>query len=193
MRVETAGSQPALLRWLKSQCGAGLRRKLGCTMRDHAAALQSPVVASAKLRPPRLTEDLVARPRLTERLERGLTRRLTLVAAPAGFGKTTLLAAWAAAAVRPVAWLTVDESDDGRRPLLRSLTAALRTIDPVCGAATLRLLELPELPGPIHQAQILAGDLEEIGRELAIVLDDYQLLRDPSVHELIGYLLRYLP
>src|SRR4028118_1354187 len=88
-----------------------------------------PLVAT-KLRPSRIPRDLIARPRLLERLEWAPERRLTLVSAPAGFGKTTLLGEWVggrARGGRPVAWVSLDERDNDPVRFLSYLVAALKT------------------------------------------------------------------
>src|SRR4051794_3875219 len=84
------------------------------------------------LPPPR--PDVVPRPRLIARLDEGLPRPLPLVAAPAGFGKTTLVAAWVAGCGRPAAWLSLDDGDNDPARFLAYLVAALRTIAPEIGA-----------------------------------------------------------
>ena len=84
----------------------------------------------AKLLPPRLTSDLVERPHLIQQLNAGLNRRLILVGAPAGFGKTTLLAAWAKQAPCPTVWLTLDAEDDDLYSFVSYLVAAIESVHP---------------------------------------------------------------
>src|SRR5581483_1863915 len=101
-----------------------------------------------KLRVPRWRRSLVARPRLSERLDRGTESALTLVSAPAGFGKTTLLAEWlavAAAGGRPVAWLSLDQRDNDPVLFWTYLVAALNTGTPRGGPSA--LLQPPQPPG----------------------------------------------
>ena len=103
--------------------------------------VERPTLVGTKLRPPPVREQSIPRERLLERLRSGSDRRLTLVACPAGFGKTTLLSAWyeAEAAQRPVAWLTLDEGDNDPVVLWSHAIGALRRANPdvaksACGA-----------------------------------------------------------
>src|ERR671917_508923 len=102
---------------------------------------------------------VVPRPRLTERLDEGLQRRLTLVCAPAGFGKTTLLGEWLAGCGRPAAWLSLDEGDSDPARFLAYLVAALRTITADIGEGVLAALQSPR-PPPAES--ILTALLNEI-------------------------------
>ena len=83
---------------------------------------------STKLFTPKTRPELISRPRLLEQLNRGLHRKLTLISAPAGFGKTTLVSEWVAGCERPVAWLSLDEGDNDPTCFLTYLVAALQTI-----------------------------------------------------------------
>src|SRR5229473_2754461 len=85
-------------------------------------------ILATKLYLPRLRPNVVSRPRLLERLNEGLHRKLTLIAAPAGFGKTTLVSEWLAGCHRPAAWLSLDEGDNDPTRFLTYLVAALQTI-----------------------------------------------------------------
>ena len=89
---------------------------------------------------------MVPRPHLIERLDEGLDRKLTLVSAPAGFGKTTLVSTWAAGCDRQVAWLSLDDGDNDPTRFLIYLVAALRTISPNIGEAALLALRSPQPP-----------------------------------------------
>ena len=105
-----------------------------------------------KLYVPRRRRGLVPRPRLSERLDRGAEAKLTLVSAPAGFGKTTLLAEWLAAAPadeRSAAWLSLDQGDNHPASFWTYLIAALQTAAPGVGASALALLQAPQ-PPPIE-------------------------------------------
>jgi len=139
----------------------------------------------AKLHRPPLRPEFVARPALLSRLDQGLEGRVTLVTAPAGYGKSTLVAQWlAAASAPPSAWLSLDALDSDLERFSRYLVAALRTIDPGCLATTESLLSAQTLPPPEHLAEAMAAELEGVGRVL-LVLDDYAVIRGEAVHELI--------
>src|SRR5690349_13139901 len=107
--------------------------------------MPTPLLAT-KLFTPHSPPAAVRRARLLQRLDDGLHRKLTLISAPAGFGKTTLLAEWAAGCDRRVAWLSVDEGDNDRTRFLNYLVGAVRTAAPTIGEAPSRLLEGSQPP-----------------------------------------------
>ena len=118
-----------------------------------------------KLYVPRSRRGLVPRPRLSERLDRGAESKLTLVSAPAGFGKTTLLAEWLAAGSagrieRSLAWLSLDQGDNDPATFWTYVIAALQTVAPGVGAGALSLLQAPQ-PPPIET--VLTTLLNELG------------------------------
>src|SRR5437868_1662681 len=141
-----------------------------------------PILAT-KLYIPPPPPKAVPRSHLLERLNAGLHRKLTLIAAPAGCGKTTLLSAWAAglqAGNRPVAWLSLDEGDSDPARFLTYLVAALRTVAPHIGEGTLEQLQSPGSSQPPPTEAILTALLNEITTmlpdKLLLVLDDYHVI-----------------
>ncbi|MGC9395528.1 MAG: hypothetical protein ACP5J4_11800 [Anaerolineae bacterium] len=86
------------------------------------------------------------RPRLTERLDKGLRRKLTLISAPAGFGKTTLAAEWLNATPHNVTWFSLDETDNDPARFLAYLIAALQKVDPIIGTSVQKMLQAPQPP-----------------------------------------------
>src|SRR5215207_3775252 len=109
----------------------------------------SDTLVSTKLRPSQARSNVVARPRLTERLDREAGRRLTLISAPAGFGKTTLLVEWLrerADGEGSVAWLSLDKGDNDPTHFLTYLVAALRSVEEGIGEGILSALRSPEPP-----------------------------------------------
>jgi LuxR family maltose regulon positive regulatory protein len=148
---------------------------------------------ATKLFAPRPRPDLVARPRLLDRLEVGLARaHCTLLSAPAGAGKTTLLAAWLDRLARPVAWLALDNGDQDAHQFLRYLIAALQTVAPACGQAALASYETP-MPPPEVVLTSVVNDLAALPEPCVLVLDDYHLVRAPAVHQAVMFLLEHLP
>ena len=157
----------------------------------HAGGLP---LLTTKLFPPRPRPDLVPRLRLLARLDAGLdTGRCSLLSAPAGAGKTSLLAAWLVGLDRPVAWLTLDERDQAADQVLRYLVAACQAIAPGCGREALAWLDLPQPAPPELVATALVNELAELPAPGVLVLDDYHLVRDPAVHAAVAFLLDHLP
>jgi LuxR family maltose regulon positive regulatory protein len=154
--------------------------------------------------PPR--PELVSRPRLIERLTAGLSRKLALVSAPAGFGKTTLLSEWVdtarayGRAPLQVAWLSLDEDDSDPTRFLAYICAALRTIpcldEAGVGETTLAMLQSPQ-PPPIDA--VLTSLINEIAAistpspPLILILDDYHLVETQQIHDILTFVLDHLP
>src|SRR5713226_1827429 len=149
----------------------------------HAVAA-SPLLQT-KLFVPRARPGLVPRPRLIERLNRGAEGKLTLVSAPAGFGKTTLLAEWLTAAPaeeRSVAWLSLDQTDNHAASFWTYLIAALQTVEPHLGANAISLLQSPQ-PPPIESVlTALLNELSRMSHDVVLVLDDYHLIESRDIH-----------
>jgi LuxR family transcriptional regulator, maltose regulon positive regulatory protein len=153
-------------------------------------------LVSTKLRPSQSRPRLVARPRLTEKLDPEAGRRLTLVSAPAGFGKTTLVGEWAeerAAGGHPVAWLSLDGGDNDPVRFLSYLVASLRTLEEGFGEVVLAVLRTPEPPRIEALTGILLNEISAPPGELDLVLDDYHLINSECVHRAISFLLEHLP
>jgi LuxR family maltose regulon positive regulatory protein len=151
------------------------------------------LVRRAKLLRPRAAPDLIARPRLLDRLNAGLTRPLTLLSTPAGCGKTTLLGQWLDAAPLPSAWLALDAHDSALPSFVAALVGALQTFWPEAGRATLGLLHLPVTPDPAYLGAALADELLDLPGPALLVLDDYHAVADPAAHAFVAALLEYPP
>src|SRR6478735_4525339 len=156
--------------------------------------MASPLLAT-KFHVPSRRRGLVARPRLTERLSRAAESTLTLVSAPAGFGKSTLLAEWFAAEPtggRSVAWLALDQRDNDPTMFWTYLVTAVRTAAPAVGAGALSMLQSAQ--PPIEAVlSLLLNDLSSADTDIVLVLDDYHLIDKRDIHEGIGFLLEHLP
>ncbi len=142
---------------------------------------------------PPLCSGLVPRPRLIERLDKALAqnRKLTLVAAPAGFGKTTLLAEWIAG--RKCAWLALDPADDDPIRFWTYLIAALQTVRPNLGETALFMLQTPQSPSVETILTDLLNEIAALPGPLILVLDDYHLIETPAIHQNMAFLLDHLP
>ena len=150
-------------------------------------------VLRAKLHPPRITEDIVARDRLLELLADNTDRPVTLVSAPAGYGKSTLVALWLERVEEPTAWLSVDREDQDLRHFLAHFVAAIRSRYRDACPDTFSLLEAVELPAPAVIAGLLSNDLEALSGRLILVLDDFHHADTREVSEILDLLLRHPP
>lgn len=153
-------------------------------------------LVTTKLRAPRPRPNLVARPRLSEALAAGEGRILTLVSAPAGFGKTTLLGGWAegwTARGGSVAWVSLDESDNDPARFLTYLVGAVRSAEPHFGEGILASLRSPGFPPVEALATTMVNELAELPQEIVLVLDDYHEIGARPVHALVSFLLEHLP
>ncbi|HEX6557555.1 MAG TPA: LuxR C-terminal-related transcriptional regulator [Ktedonobacteraceae bacterium] len=149
---------------------------------------------TTKLHAPRPRAQLVHRAHLVERLQQGAERALTLVSAPAGFGKTTLLAQWFMKSDLPVAWLSLEVEDNDPTRFLYYVIAALRTLDAHIGTTALAMLRTPRPLLPEVVLAVLSNDLlERGGGDFALVLDDYHVITDETIHRGMTFLLEHLP
>lgn len=153
-----------------------------------------PPLLATKLYVPRPRKQLVSRSHLLERLQQGMERELTLISAPAGFGKTTLLAQWIAESGTPVAWLSLEPEDNDPGRFLTYLIAALQTLDDQIGTSALHLLHAPQPPSSESVMALLTNDLlRRAGADFALVLDDYHVIAAESIHRALSFLLDHLP
>ena len=152
---------------------------------------------------------LVARPRLIARLNEGLRRPLTLLSAPPGFGKTTLLSEWVAQAKPRVAWLLLDADDNDPVRFWSYFIAALGQIDTSIGSSSLTLLQSPRettlepmlralvneidsLPAD-RATELIPREIKELKAGFILVLDDYHVIETPAIHQHLSFLLDHLP
>lgn len=135
----------------------------------------------------------VVRDRLLERLEAGKHRPLTLVAAPAGSGKTTLVSEWLAVCHQPAAWLSLDQSENDAALFWRHLLAAIRRVWPDFGQEILELFQSPQLPATAAFVGLIVNELTGKAGRLTLVLDDYHAIALDSIHEGLAALLESLP
>jgi LuxR family transcriptional regulator, maltose regulon positive regulatory protein len=160
-------------------------------------------ILATKLYIPPPRSKIVLRPRLIERLNEGLSasRKLTLISAPAGFGKTTLVSEWIASCGQPVAWLSLDEGDNDLTRFLTYLVAALQTlalkevegIAANIGAGVLRMLQSHQPPAIESILTILLNEITTVPDHFVLVLDDYHVIDSKPVDEALTFLLEHLP
>ena len=146
-----------------------------------------------KLYPPRSRRDMIPRTHLIMRLSEGLSGNVTLVCAPAGFGKTTLLTDWLHTINRTKVWLSLDEKDDELRTFVQSLATALQKVFSNAFQATASLLNAPRILPPNQVATILINDLADLPDDVVLVLDDYHLIHNSYIHTLLNLLIEHLP
>jgi LuxR family maltose regulon positive regulatory protein len=152
-------------------------------------------IMTTKLYIPPLRPKIVPRPRLIERLNEGLSsgRKLTLISAPAGFGKTTLVSEWIASCGLPVAWLSLDEGDNDPARFISYLVKALQTIQAEIGEGLLAVLRSPQ---PLQIETILTTLLNEISTipaNFVLVLDDYHAIDSQPVDLALAFLIEHQP
>jgi LuxR family maltose regulon positive regulatory protein len=157
-----------------------------------SATMGAPILVTKLYAPPPRPE-AIPRPRLTARLDAGLRRRLTLVVAPAGFGKTALVSAWVAGCGRRVAWLSLDAGDSDPARFLAYLVAALRTIAPEIGVGVLSALQSPQPPPAEATLSLLLNELATLPEDVVLVLDDYHAVDAAPVDQALSFVLEHLP
>ncbi len=151
-------------------------------------------VLSTKLYRPRLVRDLVERPRLFDTLNKRIQRRrLTLVCAPPGYGKTTLVAHWLSTLDGPTVWVTLDELNNDLSSSASYLTAAITAVYPDSCHLSAALLISPQPMLPAVMADALIEDLANLPGTLVIALDDFYTVHDIAVHECVERVVQYMP
>jgi LuxR family maltose regulon positive regulatory protein len=146
-----------------------------------------------KLHIPQLRLSLVPRPRLIGRLNVGMDGRPTLISAPAGYGKTTLVTEWLQGIQVKTAWLSLDESDNDPRRFLDYLVAALRDVQANVGQSVDAMLQSPQPPPNEVILTVLVNDIAAINQPFILVLDDYHVIHTPLIHEQLNFLFEHQP
>lgn len=150
-------------------------------------------LVETKLHAPPARENLVLRPRLRQKLSAGLARKLTLVSAPAGFGKTTLVAHWIQQLDIPTAWISLDETDNELFRFLSYFVAALQSLEPGFGGGLLGRLESAQLPTLEPILTSLLNEISALEGDHVLVLDDVHHISDDQIHSAITRILDQLP
>lgn len=150
---------------------------------------------------PTIGPDIIYRPHLQSRLEEGrqLGRALTLISAPAGYGKTTLTATWLQSVLDSpenqvvVGWLSLEESENDPKTFLAYFTNSIERMLPGAGRSLLPFLELPQLPPSNLLLIDLVNDLSQIQTQAILVLDDYHVINAPEINDIVRFLIEHLP
>lgn len=154
--------------------------------------MPTPILAT-KLYIPAPRSKVVLRSRLIEQLNEGLHRKLTLISAPAGFGKTTLVSEWVAGCQRSVAWLSLDQGDNDPSRFLIYIVAALRTIEANFGRGVLGMLQSPQPPPAESILTALLNEVASVPTNLVLVLDDYHVIDSKPIDFALTFLIEHLP
>jgi len=145
-----------------------------------------------KLHIPLAGINIIHRSTLFERLNSGLSRKLIIVSAPAGYGKTTLLSDWIAHDKIPAAWLSLDNGDNDPTVFLSYVIAGIQTIHPKFGQSAMRLLNSPNSPSVESIASLLINDLLDIVKNFLLVLDDFHLIISTEVLKVVTWFLEHI-
>lgn len=148
---------------------------------------------TTKLYIPRPRSNLVSRPRLIGRLNAGLDRKLTLIAAPAGFGKTTLLSEWIPQSPRCVTWLSLDEGDNDPARFWAYFIAAVQMLNPEIGLSAQAMLRSPQLPDFETVLTTLINELAAFPDQFAHVFDDYHVIENADIDRGLAFMLEHQP
>jgi LuxR family maltose regulon positive regulatory protein len=154
-----------------------------------------PPILKTKFYVPDIPQNFIMRPRLAAKIENGIKagHKLALVAAPAGYGKTTAVAAWVRGDKRRAAWLSLDENDNETTNFWTFMTASIQSVLPNFGASILSALESSP-PPPINNILLMIlNDLSKLRAPLIMVLDDYHVIQNKEIHEGIAFLLDHHP
>ena len=146
-----------------------------------------------KLHIPPAGNNVVHRTELFEKLNSGLSRKLILVSAPAGYGKTTLLSDWIIQNKIPAAWLSLDNGDNDPAVFLSYVISGIQSIYKEFGQSALRLLNSPNSPSVESIAGLLINEILDIDQNFLLVLDDFHLITSGEVLKLVTYLLDHIP
>jgi len=179
---------------------AGLKVSFFCRILDiryvsYNVTVSSPILTT-KLYIPPLPPKVVVRTRLLERLDEGLSEgsKLSLISAPAGFGKTTLVSEWLASGKRPTAWLSLDEGDSDPTRFLIYLVSALQTIAPKLGEGAMEVLQASQSQPPTEAILIaLLNEITTVPNPFLLVLDDYHVIDSRAVDKALTFFVEHLP
>ena len=150
-------------------------------------------ILTTKLHVPAIRREFVPRPRLLAQLDAGTQRKLTLISAPAGFGKSTLVAEWLANGFSHVAWVSLDDGDNEARQFWMYVIAAFQQLNPEIGMDAAEILNAAQLRTTQPVVINLLNDLAQSQEKIILVLDDYHLIENQHIHDMLVFLLAHQP
>jgi LuxR family maltose regulon positive regulatory protein len=162
-------------------------------MLSHPVPELKPPLLQTKISVPLLPAEFVHRHRLTERIGQGVKGLLTLISAPAGFGKTNLLIEWAAETKSPIAWLTIDEEDNDPSRFLSYLIGAIQAVNPGLGEEALDFIQSTKGRGLETGVTLLLNEISVLRKNLILALDEFQVLESETIIQGFNYLLKHCP
>ncbi len=152
----------------------------------HSTTNMTVSLLSTKIHRPPIRSSFVRRPRLVERLEAGRVARLTLVAAPAGYGKSSLVAEWLGGTAGPVAWLTLDPGDVDPVRFMEYVAGALCDVDPELHRTIARMIEAGQPPSPSAFVEIVIDHASTWASQVVLAFDDYHVIDSLDIHRIVG-------
>lgn len=150
-------------------------------------------VISTKTSFPQSRPNLIARPRLHEKLRNSDSSKLILISAPAGYGKTTVLSSWRMESGLPSAWVSLDKDDNDPIRFLIYIAKAFNELSTELGENTLSLLRSTRLPSLETILAILINELSDFHSTIQLFLDDYHLIEEPAIHSLVSFMIEHIP
>jgi LuxR family transcriptional regulator, maltose regulon positive regulatory protein len=150
-------------------------------------------VLLTKLHIPPAGQNIVHRQELYKKLDTGLSRKLILISAPAGFGKTTIVSDWINQNKIPTVWFSLDKGDNDPAEFLNYIISGIQNIHKEFGQSALKLLNSPNKPSVESIASLLINDILNINQNFLLVLDDFHLISGNDVLNLVSYLLEHIP
>lgn len=147
----------------------------------------------SKLHIPSAGKNIVHRSELYEKLNTGLNRKLILISAPAGFGKSTVVSNWINQHKIPTAWFSIDSNDNDPVDFLSYIISAIQGLNKQIGQSALKLLKSPNQPSSESIINLLINDIISINKDFLLVLDDFHLINNNEIYKLVSYLLEYIP
>jgi len=158
---------------------------------EQTAETPSEPILKTKLHRPPISADIIPRVRLIEQLEEGRQRTMTLISAPAGYGKSIVASQWLEACGCPGAWLSLEESDNDLRVFLTYLLAAIEKVFPTVNLKTQSLVHAAELPPVKVLSRYILNDLDDVDEPFILVLDDFHQIKEMAVHDLLVEMLHH--